>query len=105
MDDKQLNEPGKANQSRRAFARKALIGGATIATLGSRPSWGTGGGSWDLVGPCVSNATWHSYMNSGVHASASPALHDAKNLDDLAVGHSKKIKMSDDGDYCLYEKD
>lgn len=103
QDDKESQgtdqrEDGAA-ASRRDFTRRALVGGATIATLSSRSAWGT---TPTIVGNCVSAGAWTSYnMNNFV--SYTGGVQEAEALEALE-GTDPDYQIQQVGDeFCVVD--
>ena len=62
--------------TRRRFARNAVIGSAVILSLGNRATW-----SQDIVGPCISNSIWDSFVMGNNMISAHPGHDDDPNVE------------------------
>jgi hypothetical protein len=63
---------GEANDSRRAFSRKAVVGAAAIVTLANRSAWGQG----SIDPNCVSSNAWASF-DGGTYTSLTGGVQDA----------------------------
>ena len=90
---KQSEDQGQdASNSRRDFTRKALLGGAALATLANRPAWGQD----SIPVNCVSMSTWDSYTTPGNIMSSSPAMMRAERGETQSIMRGNTLESNGD---------
>jgi hypothetical protein len=97
--ESQEQKDGQGQQpdaSRRAFALKAAVGAAAVATLANRPAWGQD----PEVLQCVSATTWASF-NMGDFSSLTGGVRTAQDLQARADADDSLEIIDVDNQACL----
>ncbi|MEQ8264503.1 hypothetical protein [Pseudohaliea sp.] len=96
VDGEQAGAGQQPEASRRAFALKAAMGAAAVATLANRPAWGQD----PEVLQCVSATTWASF-NMGDFSSLTGGVRTAQDLQARADGDDSLEIIDIDNQACL----